>query len=409
MKDLKYIIFAISICLFAACSKTDSIMDDDQSSVVIFDESVSGNVMVDEDDDGIADFPLRDAKVYLGDWELLQDIIGHDLDSLADTPGGEIYKDIICTYVDLDGNYIFNSIPPFENYSLAIYSDQVLESIVGIDVTPDGDLMEQAGTNNINVTLLEDEQDDGNNFIVTFKELNASISGYVMIDNDKDGIIDGPQPNVRIKLSRADDDGNPLGGTTSIASSLTDFNGYYSFNNLDEGRYVVIFNEVSEYIVTASGDVSPDNDPVLAPTSYWIPVNLEDDEIDEDNNFDIIRVKTSGSGNILEDTDGDGIGDTPVGNLRVELYERNSNGVPTGTRVSEAYSDPTGQYDFRDVPVGEYVIYYIGEFGYECIRGEDISPEAGEPAFGPEPFFIPMNITDPDVEDLGNNYTIKRI
>jgi len=408
MKTLKYSLLAISICFVTACSKSD-IIENQDTEFVLLNESVSGNASIDSDGDGIADTPLRETKIYLGPYELLQDVVGQDLDSLTSQAGGEIYKDFKCVSTDMDGNYIFESIPPFENYALALYTEAILEKTIGKDDTPDGDPLEEESNEVINIALQTDEQDDGNNFVVEFKELKAGISGYVNIDINQDGMVDGGQANVRINLALAHPDGNPMVETLNMASTLTNENGYYNFDNIAAGDYVVVFMDVEQYIWISSGDDSPDSDVVLDPSRKWIPASVTDEEIDTDNNFSVGRTRTSAAGNVLEDTDGNGIGDLPVYDLRIELYERNGDGVPMMPRIADANTDINGFYSFSDLPVGEYVIYFIGAPGYECIKGEDETPEAGEPLQSPQAFFIPMNVLDPNDQDLDNVFTVKKI
>lgn len=403
MKNLKYITLVLAIIMMSSCTKEDSITITDNTSLLLLNQSVSGTVFIDTDKDWVGDDPFAGAKVYLGDHDLIMNIIGVPPDSF-EAP----FNEILWTEVDRDGLYSFESIMPVESASLVLYTPQIILDMQAKDDTPDGDLNEEELNTTIDIAVLEDEKDDGNNFIVQLKTNDGRISGYVMVDTDNDGTADSPEPNVRIKLSRANSDGNPESGTLSLALEYTNNDGYFEFNTLESGQYVVIMPDVSDYSMLSSGDLTPDQDPVLPPSSYWIPVNVVDNEHDTDNNFNL-KYKTTNSGYVLEDTDGDGVGDVGLNLHRIELYKRNSTGVPTSTLIAASYSDPTGHYKFTNVPAGDYVIYYIGDPNYTCVNSADETPEVGEPTNNQECFFIQMDVPTDVSEDSDNVFVVKKI
>jgi len=335
---------------------------------------------------------------------LIRDILGHRLDTLPDP-----YNEIIWADTDEDGNYLMSGVLPVEMQSLVLSTPQPTSRIFGLDITPDGDFHEEEENTIINITVDTEEQDDGNNFVVQLSDISAVISGYVNVDIDEDGVSDEAGENVRIKLSVRDENGDPQSGTTSLFTVFTNNNGYYEFNNLAPGEYVVSFGAVDDYVLIESGDSSPDSDIILGSMSYWIPADVIEDEHDADNNFLVTPKHKQGSGSVLEDTDGDGIGDAPLGGMRIELYERNGNGVPQGDIVSWTYSNSTGFYRFQNLPIGEYVIQFIGTIEYQCISGEDETPEAGEPTNNVEVIFIQMDVIDIEVEDEDNIFTVREV
>lgn len=82
----------------------------------------------------------------------------------------------------------------------------------------------------------------------------ASISGQVRNDGDGDGAlndIDGGIAGVTIELFEASDPGSQQHGK-AIAKTQTDVNGYYSFENLTDGTYMVKEVDPSGFISTAA-------------------------------------------------------------------------------------------------------------------------------------------------------------
>ena len=78
----------------------------------------------------------------------------------------------------------------------------------------------------------------------------AALGDYVWIDLNRDGIQDPDEPGVngvRVRLYTVDDSGKvsdaPLAETVTAAQEGKD--GYYFFDNLTKGRYVVEFDITS--------------------------------------------------------------------------------------------------------------------------------------------------------------------
>ncbi|MFN5300033.1 MAG: SdrD B-like domain-containing protein [Planctomycetaceae bacterium] len=88
--------------------------------------------------------------------------------------------------------------------------------------------------------------------------VGASISGHVYVDSDNDGVFDSgeaPISGVTVQLTGTDDLGAPVSLETT-----TDGAGYYSFNNLRPGSYVVTetqpeaYQDGKESVGTVNGD-----------------------------------------------------------------------------------------------------------------------------------------------------------
>ncbi|MCZ2126194.1 MAG: sortase [Anaerolineales bacterium] len=87
------------------------------------------------------------------------------------------------------------------------------------------------------------QADDDSNLTVDFGFVQAphSIGNRLWYDLNNNGVIDGgelPVVNARVSLYR-DSDGNGVPDGPSIATDVTDAGGYYLFDNLPPGRYLV--------------------------------------------------------------------------------------------------------------------------------------------------------------------------
>ncbi len=390
MRNINYLLLVISIIWLSSCSKENELIENTQTQIL--NQSVSGTAHIDENGDGMGDIPMEGARIYLGDFELIKQIKSQKPDTL-DTP----FNEILWNDVDENGDYMISGIPVMENKSIVIYYSAATKNTKGTDTTPDGDFLETEVFDIISVTVEENEHDDGNNF--TAELINGAISGNITIDEDKDGSIDGPLEGAKLWLSRRSESGGPIG--LALDNTYTDENGNYIFTEVPEGEYVVSFADVNDYRVTDAGDESPDGD---LPTTfvYWIPVDLVDGEHDSDNNFKAVHNWHSVTGTVLEDTSGDGNGDTPLQNHRVEIYLRDASGQPTGSYIGWSPSDVHGNFRFLNLDPGNYVIKLLDVVGYECVSGMDTTPESGEPTSHPDCSLIQADVLTQDAEDEDN-------
>ncbi len=400
MKNIIYLIIAIIISSLLACSKESEIIP--SSTVQILEQSISGLAYIDEDDDGVGDSFLEGARIYLGENNLIQEIKGERPDTL-DAP----YNEILWADVNEDGEYLFAGLQPMDDSHLVLYYHLPTKSITGTDNTPDGDTFETELSSIIFVGLDEDENDDGNDWVVQLVNIDGAISGNIKIDINKDGIIDGPLEGAKLWLSRRSDmSGGPIG--LALDNTHTDEFGNYHFENVVAGEYTVAFANVVDYEITDAGDESPDND--LGTTYvYWIPVDISDGEHDADNNFYAIPKWYNATGYVMEDTNQDGVGDVPISGERVEIYKRDANGLPEGSFVAWSPSDVNGYFRFQNLPPEDYVIQLKISSDFECVSATDESPEPAEPTDNGDCTLIQTDVPFQDSEDDDNIFTLKRI
>lgn len=239
------------------------------------------------------------------------------------------------------------------------------------------------------------------------------VSGTAFFDSDADGIGDIPMNDATVYLgdslilSAADWEYDP--SDPSVKSKSVDPEGVYSFQGVSPfGNQVVKIIPNMSYTSIIGLDNTPDGDINETLDNELIQVSLDPLEIDNGNDFVVQLTDPSISGYVLLDVDGDSIADQGAADHRMELYNRAENGVANGTAIAVAYTDADGYYEFREIPIGEYVIHHIGApfYPYNCVSYMDESPEDGEPPLTPYCIFIPVNLETDDAADDGNVYVI---
>lgn len=394
MKNIQFLFFA-TLLFLSACSKTDEIIPEEEVTSIT--QSISGTALIDEDGDGIGDLAMEGAYIYVGNSQYINEILSQNPDSL-----GAPYNNILFTQVDTDGNYIIEDAPSFDDTLVIVLFNPVpIENLIGVDNIPDGDFLENDPFPSIVVILEPGEDDDGNDFVaeLTVLPVPATISGYVYIDNDKDGTIDGPLSGVRMKYFRRG------GSGLSLGSVLTDNNGYYEFADLNPDEYYVFFRDATEYNITSSLDESPDDDPT-SDLPWEIYVDLEEEEVDSDNNFYVEpRTQYIFSGSVLLDSNLDGVGDTPVAGQTIEIYERDSDLNPIGARVGWKTTGSDGTFWFLYQDEAEYAIKLVDNVSYNCESSGDQSHEANEP-ISTECSIIPVDLLVNNYEDTDNVFIV---
>ena len=166
-------------------------------------------------------------------------------------------------------------------------------------------------------------------------------------------------------------------------SCLSDETGYYEFLGLIPGEYIVqsLEAEVGCYDISDT-DETDDGDAhdLLDPANNQIPVSLELDEIDDQNNFLDGVGNGSISGYVLLDSDGNFEGDEPLVGISINIYH--PNGEPArnadGEYLAEIVTDETGYYEFTDLPIGSYTLIESQPEGYANVSDGDESYDGDE-------------------------------
>jgi len=325
-----------------------------------FGASISNYIWEDTNGDGVQD-PGEDgiAGIVLN---LLDDMGNPVLD-----PSGNP----ITATTDANGEYIFDNLPAGD-YTVQIDPSNYLAGgpLDGYAQTFDED---GAGDGEIDVML--DSNEDHITADFGFQG-TASIGDTIWEDTNGDGIQDPGETGIAgVTVTLYDDMGNV------VATAITDANGNYDFLNLPPGDYTVTVTPPAGYDNTGDPDGTFDNttDVTLGPG--------------EDNNVEDFGYQGNGSigDTIWEDTNGDGIqdpGEAGIAGVTVTLYD------DMGNVVATAITDANGNYDFIDLPPGDYTVTVTPPAGYDNTGDPDGTFDSTtDVTLGPG--------EDIDVEDFG--------
>ena len=332
-----------------------------------------------------------------------------DLDADGIQDGGEpVLADVAVTLYDIDGFsiasamtdatglYLFDNLTPNTDYSLRFtpppgYRRTAQDS--GSD-TADSDADPVNGLT-VATTLTNNESDltwDAG-FIPTF-----SLGNFVWDDLDDDGLHNGAEGGidgvpVRLYLDVNNDD---VADGGAVASTTTNAQGYYLFDGLDAGSYLVELTPPSGYVSSggtvgsASGSYEPAGDPDSVavdsddngtaassvirsrsvtvtyagePTGEPSTPGLADGTPDADANLtvDFGLYRTLELGNkVWHDSDADGTidgGEPVVAGATVRLYvDADLDAVPDGAAIASSTTDLSGHYLFGHLTPGAYLV-----------------------------------------------------
>jgi hypothetical protein len=341
---------------------------------------ISGKVMFDSDEDGIGDVPVGGVEISLE----------------TNNPNNVVFK----VLTEADGTY--SLVLPPSRYSIGI-TDFVNQKVIASgDLSIDGNNEGDAGEFTFNTSIIcrldTEEQDQDNDFIIV-KKGYGSISGTIKIDFDGDGIGDKTAQGISVLYSNGTSSPSYATGNDGVFSVDQELNSFGKLSVSSQGSLV----GVSDY------DASPDpegNDSALGP-NMEIPMRLKDGENDADNNFVFYIKKSRIICTVLEDTDNDGIGDSPVSNERVDLFKRSITGIPIEPRVDDGITDQFGNVFFQGVDPGEYVLYYLVSSKYTVKSGSDIIPDNNVANIAGLKVLLPVDIKNKEYDD-GNTFVVKK-
>ncbi|NWF90195.1 MAG: hypothetical protein HXY50_12135, partial [Ignavibacteriaceae bacterium] len=149
-----------------------------------------------------------------------------------------------------------------------------------------------------------------------------------------------------------------------IATTSTNYNGYYYFSNLNPGDYKVKFYTPTGYGFTkkdqgSNDEVDSDVDP---NTGFTTCVTLTSGKNDLKWDAGIYCLPLSKLGDkVWVDTDKDGIQDyneSGIKNIKVELYNCSDK------LLSTTYTDYYGKYYFNNLAAGDYKVKFYAPTGY---------------------------------------------
>jgi hypothetical protein len=344
--------------------------------------TISGQVFQDTDEDGLPDLPYQFVKV-----------------KASPVPStGNIYE------ATADGNGKYKITCPEGKYEISVEPNSNEKVNRSGDLSVDGNFNEyDAGRYTdsliINSYINLQEKDEDNNFLVV-KKGNGIISGKIMVDLNFDGIGDKTAEGLVVTYE------NNQTGPTLIKSNAS---GIFSSPFIENSRGKLTIYQTGTLLNVKDYDETPDpdgDDSNLGPNRV-IPVVLKTNETDADNNFVFALSQSVIVCTVLQDTNGDGIGDIPLPNQRVELYGRNATGVPISPTLGGTNTDAFGNVSFSVPNPGDYVLYFIGSGpGINILGGSDKIIDNNPPQNPANKQFIPVNIIVMEYDD-GNTFIVR--
>lgn len=410
---------------------------------------ISDLIFVDASEDGDydagLDFPLGGAGVQLYTSNGTEIPVGTD-GNLGTTPDGTggVTTGVNGLYAFGGlpaGDYIVRTTPPTGGYSSTVDTAAPADTTDPDTNTNNNDngVGTAGGQVSSNVLTMNPTTDTGANITVTnatgttvdssvdfgFISPFYSLGNRVWFDTDNDGVLDAGEigvNNVRVDLYQ-DTNGNGVYnvGDTFLSFTTTNATGYYRFDNLSAGDYVVIiptdnftpggFNALVGYwssgVTTSAAGVNsegPTNDPDNNLDNNSVPVADENGittfagnntnyvssnavtlgadaeptgETDTSTTWqgasdnranmtvDFGFYRTSIGNLIFADNNADGDydagvgGDVPIAGVTVQLYAENGT-----TLLATVVSNATGIYNFNNRPQGNYIVVVTPPVGY---------------------------------------------
>ena len=192
-----------------------------------------------------------------------------------------------------------------------------------------------------------DEEDD----------CRACIGDFAFIDLNRNGIQEAGDvglENVSVKLLNMEGE--------IIEEQLTDFDGFYLFDNLRSGQYIVEFGTPENYAVTLpqrGTDEELDSD-INMGTGQTPVITLDDNECVSNVDAGFFRTASIGD-QVWYDHDCDGIRDANepgADNVRVELRGEDDE------ILASTVTNPDGAYSFVNLPPGLYYVSVAAPVGF---------------------------------------------
>lgn len=216
---------------------------------------------------------------------------------------------------------------------------------------------------------------------------DASVSGVVEADINRDGMGDSPLSGVQLTLfTDPDGDGDPVDGVAADNPNVAGTQDYvvtstgtgsYLFSGLLPDDYVVVQTLPASYLRAEDGDSVDGGDDAAnsSGTDGLIPVSLTQSEVDDGNDF-VLAEMGSLSGSVLTDTDDDGSGDLALAGVQVILKDAagddiDSDASTSGVQPTTTTTDGAGSYSFVGLFPTDYQVVESQPANYLSIGDAD--------------------------------------
>lgn len=189
----------------------------------------------------------------------------------------------------------------------------------------------------------------------------GSIGDYVWNDVNVNGIQDGNESGIANVIVMLFDCSNVL-----LATTTTDANGYYLFNNLPAGNYYVQFVLPSGYSFSpkdqGSNDAVDSDADILTGKTACLTLAAGENNLTIDAGMYVTPPQVGSLGDyVWNDANMDGIqdnGEMGIANVTVKLYDC------SGNLLATTVTDANGYYLFGNLSAGSYKVKFVLPSGY---------------------------------------------
>ncbi len=206
----------------------------------------------------------------------------------------------------------------------------------------------------------------------------GSIGDFVWHDLDADGLQDVGEPGlnaVTVNLYH-DSNGDGIPDGAPVATTMTNTAGTYQFSNLMPRRYIVAAVQPIGYLFSpqnVAAELDSDGNPI---TGYTESIHITSGE--HDTSYDFGLYQNGAIGNFVwHDLNNNGLqdaGEPGLGGHTIELYQDlNADGQPELPMLSSKTSALNGQYQFSNLPAGNYILRFVPSSGFVAIA-PNLSP-----------------------------------
>jgi hypothetical protein len=250
----------------------------------------------------------------------------------------------------------------------------------GTDDTKDSDVTNDASGNAVATVVLSSGQSN-QTIDAGFCPITLQLGNRVWNDVNNNGINDGEAgiANVTVHLYKDNNNDNVADGAF-IATLITDASGFFSFDNLVPGNYIIGVVTPAGFVKSSINGGDPDNDINLDNNGIIIVGNetrgnaitlvggTEPDGVNTNTNnnitydFGFYGSATASLGDyVWNDANGNGIQDaTEVGLSGVTVQLKNT----AGTIIATTTSNASGFYQFTGIAPGTYTVQFVAVAGF---------------------------------------------